>query len=94
MSLFGICLAIERNRPHSGDKCKWKQSPFTKSIALDKRGYLHIISSFLILYSKNAMSYRALDKRGIKIDIVIISPRKHMLWVLIKSASLRNKTKY
>ena len=32
-----------------------------------------------------------LDKGGYPVNIFLISPRKHMLWVLIRSASWRNK---
>ena len=32
----------------------------------------------------------ATDKRGYQHNIFLISPRKHMLWVLIRSASLRH----
>ena len=32
----------------------------------------------------------ATDKRGYPHDIFLISPQKHMLWVLIRSASLRH----
>ena len=30
-----------------------------------------------------------LDKGGYPVNIFLISPRKHMLWVLIRSASVR-----
>ena len=34
--------------------------------------------------------YIALDKSGYQVYIFLISPRKHMLWVLIRSASVRH----
>ena len=68
-------------------------------IATDKRGY-HIIS-FLFLdeyiccgYSleaphQGAFNNIGLDKSGYKVNIFLICLQKHMLWVYIRSASVR-----
>ena len=44
----------------------------------------------LYLIWKAAIYIIATDKRGYPHNTFLISPRKHMLWVLIRSASVRH----
>ena len=56
-----------------------------------------VIGSDKSVYQVNIFSYFStktyvdigLDKSGYQVNIFLISPRKHMLWVLIRSASAR-----
>ena len=48
------------------------------------------ISFYIIFTSQNDGCFIALDKRAFQINIFLISPQKFMLWVLIRSASVRH----
>ena len=43
-----------------------------------------------IMFTLNMGYNIGLDKGGYLVNIFLISPRKHMLWVLIRSASARH----
>ena len=55
----------------------------------------YVNSKYNILRSASEAAYKGLDKSGYQMNTFLISPQKHMLWVLIRSAqhmfSWRNK---
>ena len=50
---------------------------------------LNNFSEYVRILSKYDILHIGLDKGGYPVNIFLISPRKHMLWVLIRSTSPR-----
>ena len=71
-----------------------KEAIFNKKVQLS-----FLIQQLLSISTGNKMdefsnfymvgSYIGVDRRGYQVNIFLISPQKHMLWVLIRSASPR-----
>ena len=55
---------------------------------------LHTYTEGYLMFIRILLIFIGLDKSGYQVNIFLISPRKHMLWVLIRSPSPRPSNEY